>query len=62
MRKTVHSLTTIILMLAVSRFIIRIIDATVGIDDDMALLMILVLIVNLIILWLSIRLYRHYVS
>ena len=49
-------------MLITSRFVIRIVDATVGIDDDIGLLIILILAVNAVIAGLSIGIYRAFGS
>ena len=46
MKKTVFVLSTLAIMLIVSRFIVRIVDATVQIDDDIGLLLLLLLLVN----------------
>ena len=49
MKKTVYVLSTLAIMLIVSRFIVRIVDATVQIDDDIGLLLLLLLLVNTVI-------------
>ena len=46
MRKTVYIVVTVLIMLITSRFVIRIIDATVQIDDDIGLLVILLILLN----------------
>ena len=38
LKKTVFIITTVFIMLITSRFVIRIVDATVQIDNDIALL------------------------
>ena len=53
MRKILHLTITILIMLVVSRFVIRLVDATVQIDDDIGLLILLLVIVNAIIAGLS---------
>ena len=45
-------------MLIVSRFIVRIVDATVQIDDDLAILLLLLLLVNAAIGFVSYKLYQ----
>lgn len=45
-------------MLVVSRFVIRLVDATVQIDDDIGLLILLLVIVNAIIAGLSLCVFR----
>ena len=58
MKKIVYSLSTLAIMLIVSRFIVRIVDATVQIDDDLAILLLLLLLVNAVIGWIGCKLYR----
>ena len=58
MKKTVYSLSTLAIMLIVSRFIVWIVDATVQIDDDLAVLLLLLLLVNAAIGWIGYKLYR----
>ena len=53
MKKAIHILITIIIMLIVSRFIIRIIDASVQIDDDMPVLILILAIINCVLGYLS---------
>ena len=36
MKKTVYTLSTLAVMLIVSRFIVRLVDATVQIDEDLS--------------------------
>ena len=57
MKKTVFILSTLAIMLIVSRFIVRIVDATVQIDDDIGLLLLL-LLVNTAIGLVGYKLYR----
>ena len=49
MRKILHLTITILIMLVVSRFVVRLVDATVQINDDIGLLILLLVIVNAII-------------
>ena len=49
---------TIMIMLIVSRFLVRIIDATVQIDDDIGILVLLLVAVNAVIGAASYLLYR----
>ena len=58
MKKTVCILSTLAVMLVVSRFVIRIVDATVQIDNDIGLLLLLLLLVNAMIGWIGWRLYH----
>ena len=58
MRKILHLTITILIMLVVSRFVIRLVDATVQIDDDIGLLILLLVIVNVIIAGLSLYVFR----
>ena len=58
MKKTVFVLSTLAIMLIVSRFVVRIVDATVQIDDDVGLLLLLLLLVNAAIGFFSCKLYR----
>ena len=58
MKKTVYVLSTLAIMLIVSRFIVRIVDATVQIDDDIGLLLLLLLLVNTGIGLVGYKLYR----
>ena len=58
MKKTVFIITTVLIMLISSRFVIRIVDATVQIDNDIALLIILLIVFNVVIGMLSRFLYR----
>ncbi len=58
-RKTAFVAATLIIMLIVSRFVIRIVDATVQIDDDITALLLLLLVVNATIGGCSYTLYRR---
>jgi hypothetical protein len=58
-RKILHVTSTILIMLVVSRFVIRLVDATVQIDDDIGLLILLLAIVNSIIAGLSLYVFRR---
>lgn len=58
MKKTVFVITTVFIMLITSRFVIRIVDATVQIDNDIALLILLLIVLNVVIGMLSRYLYR----
>lgn len=49
MRKTHHVIITIFVMLVASRFAIRIVDATVQIDDDKIVLILLLFSLNAVI-------------
>ena len=53
MRKTLHVIVTVFTMLVVSGFAIRLVDATVQIDDDIGLLIFLLVILNASIIGLS---------
>ena len=59
MRKILHLTITILIMLVISRFVIRLVDATVQIDDDIGLLILLLVIVNAIIAGLSLYVFRR---
>ncbi len=58
MRKALHIIITIAVMLILSRFIVRIVDATVQIDDDIALLAVLVILMNAAVGLISYKLYK----
>ncbi len=58
-RKIVHIIITVMIMLIVSRFLVRIIDATVQIDDDLGLLFLLLAVVNAAIGLVSRKLYQN---
>ena len=59
MRKILHLTITILIMLVVSKFVVRLVDATVQINDDIGLLILLLLIVNAIIAGLSLYVFRR---
>ncbi len=59
MKKILHIAVTVVIMLVVSRFIVRIIDATVQIDDNIVLLLLLVAAVDIVIGLVSARIYRR---
>ena len=59
MRKILHLTITILIMLVVSRFVVRLVDATVQIDDDIGLLILLLVIVNAIVAGLSLYVFRR---
>ena len=59
MKKAVFILSTLAIMLIVSRFVVRIVDATVQIDDDVGLLLLLLLLVNAAIGFVSCKLYQR---
>ena len=58
MKKPAYIIITCIVMLIVSRFVIRIVDATVQIDDDIGLLVLLLAAVNAVIGLISYKLYH----
>ena len=58
MKKTVYLLSTAAIMLIVSRFIVRIVDATVQIDNDAGMLLLLLILVNAVIAFVSYKLYH----
>lgn len=58
MKKNFFVISTIIVMLIVSRAIVRIIDAMVQIDNDIVLLVVLLTVVNLIIGLISFKVYK----
>lgn len=60
MRKWVHIAVTILCMLAASRFLVRLIDATVQIDGDTGMLVLALLLLNAAIVFASCRLYRTF--
>ena len=59
MKKTVYIVVTFLIMLTTSRFVVRIVDATVQIDDDVWLLVFLLVLLNAAIALLSCLLYRR---
>ena len=58
-KKTVYSVVTALIMLIVSRFIIRIVDATVQIDRDIGILVLFLIIVNTLIGFIAYRCCRR---
>jgi hypothetical protein len=62
MKKALHFTVTIIIMLIASRFFVRIIDATVQIDEDIGVLVVLLVLVNVAIGGISYLVYRKYRS
>lgn len=58
MKNAFHIAFTLLIMLMVSRFIIRIIDATVQIDDDIGLLVILIVIIDSLIGFISFKILK----
>ena len=59
MKKGLFIAATVAVMLIVSRFVIRIVDATVGIDDDVWMLVLLLVLVNAGIAYLAHRIRRY---
>ena len=57
-KKTIHILITLLIMLVFSRFLIRIVDATVQIDDDLGVLVLLLILTNTMIGVISYKLYK----
>ena len=57
MKRNIYIFVTVLIMLGVSRMAVRIIDATVGIDDDIAVLLMFLVIMNLAIAWTSRKLH-----
>ena len=57
MKKSIFPVATILVMLIVSRFIVRIVDATVQIDNDVGMLVLLLILVNAVIGFISCRIY-----
>ena len=58
MKKAIFIITTVFILLITSRFVIRIVDATVQIDNDIALLILLLIVLNVVIGMLSRFLYK----
>ena len=58
MKKAVFIIATVFILLITSRFVIRIVDATVQIDNDIALLIILLIVLNVVIGMLRRFLYK----
>ena len=53
MKKTLYIAATVLVMLVTSRFVVRIVDATVQIDDDVWVLVLLLVLLNAAIVLLS---------
>jgi hypothetical protein len=60
MKKALHITVTIIIMLIASRFFVRIVDATVQIDEDLGVLIILLVVINAVIGVISYLVYRRH--
>ena len=60
MKNVLHFTVTIIIMLIASRFLIRIVDATIQIDDDIGVLVVLLVAMNAAIGVISYLVYRKY--
>lgn len=58
MKKTLFIILTVLIMLITSRFFVRIVDATVQIDDDIGLIVILLFALNAVIGVFSHKLYK----
>ena len=58
-KKTVYIVVTALIMLIVSRFMVRIVDATVGIDQDYGILVLFLIIVNTLIGFIAYRCCRR---
>lgn len=58
MRKKLFVIFTIILMLVASRFVVRIVDATVQIDGNVAMLAALLIVINAAIVFVSRKIYK----
>ncbi|MBQ6367943.1 MAG: hypothetical protein IJJ30_05305 [Erysipelotrichaceae bacterium] len=61
-KKAIYSVTTILIMVITSRFLIRVVDATVQIDEDIGLLIILLIVLNTAIGTAGYRLYKRSVQ
>lgn len=59
MKKTLHIILTLTIMLIVSRFFVRIVDATVQIDEDLGVLITLLVVINAAIGGVSYLVYRR---
>ena len=59
MRKIFFVVVTFLVMLITSGFVVKIVDATVQIDDDIGLLATLLAAVNAIVVVLSYKLYKR---
>ena len=57
MKRNAYIFVTVLIMLGMTRMAVRIIDATVGIDDDIILLLVFLALMNLILAWISRNLY-----
>lgn len=57
MKRNTYIFVTVLIMLGMTRMAVRIIDATVGIDDDIAVLLLFLAVMNLILAWISRKLY-----
>lgn len=62
MKKALHITVTVIIMLIASRFFVRIVDATVQIDEDTGMLAVLLVLVNAAIAGISYSVYRKHRS
>ena len=60
MKKALHITVTIIIMLIASRFFVRIVDATVQIDDDLGVLIVLLVVINTAIGVINYLVYRRH--
>ena len=60
MKKALYITATIIMMLIASRFLVRIVDATVQIDEDIGVLVVLLAVINTSIGGISYLVYREY--
>ena len=60
MKKALYITVTIIMMLIASRFLVRIVDATVQIDEDIGVLVVLLAVINAPIVGISYLVYRKY--
>jgi hypothetical protein len=58
MKRDTYIFVTVLVILGTTRMAVRIIDATVGIDDDVLLLAVFLAVMNLILAWISRKLYR----
>ena len=60
MKKAMHITATIIIMLIASRFLVRIVDATVQIDEDIGALVVLLAVINICIVGIRYLVYQKY--
>ena len=58
MKRNTYIFVTVVVMLGLTRMAVRILVATVGIDDDVLLLAVFLAVMNLILAWISRKLYR----